>query len=73
METRTTDTGTVDGTKRNWMIELAQRVRGAERVIVTKFKPTSVNVGFVKSVCQDNQLFIRSWNDDLILEKLAFD
>ena len=61
----------VNGAHANWMSQLVQCVKRAESVVVKSFKPTSANIGFIKSLSQDYRLFIRSWNDDLVLEKLA--
>ena len=61
----------VNGAHSNWMIQLGQCVKKAESVVVKNFKPTSANIGFIKSLSQDYRLFIRSWDDDLVLEKLG--
>ena len=55
----------------NWMIELGKLAAKAESIVLKNFKPTSANIGFIKSLSQDNHLFIRSWDDDLVLETLS--
>ena len=56
---------------RYWMIELAKASRRAEKVIVRNFRPTSQNIGFVKAISNENHFFISSWDEDLVMERVA--
>jgi hypothetical protein len=54
---------------KNWMIKLGKLSRRAHRVIVKDFAPNCSSIGFVKAISCDNDLFVRSQGDDLVLEK----
>ena len=54
----------------NWMIQLGQAARHAERVVIKNFDANSTSISFVRSITADNSLFVKSCGPDLILEKI---
>lgn len=60
----------IDYLDKHWMIQLAKQSRSAEKLVIKNFRPTSTSISFVKAISADNHLFISSWDDDLVLERL---
>lgn len=52
-----------------WMIQLGKLGLRAEKIVVKNFTPTSVSVPYLKTILTQNNLYISSWEDDLIIER----
>ncbi len=54
-----------------WMIELGKLSLRAEKIIVKNFTATSVSMPYVKTILTQNNLYISSWDDDLVIERCS--
>ncbi|MFN7137872.1 MAG: hypothetical protein ACK4UN_00880 [Limisphaerales bacterium] len=52
-----------------WMIQLGKMSKNAECIILRNFAPNAASLPFIKAISSQNQLYISSWEDDLVLRR----
>lgn len=56
-----------------WMIQLGKISLRAEKIVLKNFTATPANMPYIKTILTQNNLYISSWEEDLILERCRRD
>lgn len=52
-----------------WMIQLGKVSRNAEKIVLRNFSPDSASLPFIRRISAEHNLYISSWEEDLVLER----
>ncbi|MBA4150474.1 MAG: hypothetical protein H0X66_20375 [Verrucomicrobia bacterium] len=61
----------INFTDETWMIQLGKLSLRAEKIVLKNFAATSVSMPYVKAILTQNNLYISSWEDDLVIERCS--
>lgn len=59
----------IRGDADNWMVRLGLAARGATKVVVKNFSPTTFSLSFVRSLCSQNDMSATYLDGEVVLER----